>query len=660
MHKFRYPIIIPAMLFLLVVILLPTKKVQAGQIVGPEYPYHPIEVNTEFAGGTGTKEDPYLISDADQLELYRNYYGPFGTNTNYFALTNDIFINSKYKSYTKWKKTAPVHKLSPANGYLNNSSFDGRGHTIYGIYTDGASFLPSGMIEAEIKNVNFSHFYCKNAPLLALAFSGTYAGNIKISDGIILYDKSLDRRAYGGVFGEADYYLDNPQTLENINIDAKMTINQTGDIGLIAGRAYSTDIKNCSASGSISYTQTDNSQAWLGGLFGQCNDIRKCTNNADIVISLPKMNAVLGSFGGVAGYLSGMGVIDTSNSSGGYDTYPVSADGCKNTGAITIKTKYTLKYAQENKLTRQYYNVGGVVGTTGKHASIKNCVNEGDISSAFGNYIAGIAAEIKGDINNCLNTGNITGDSDYCLSGIVSKSNGNIIHCENRGNISSHEQMTDKAVFFVSANVAGIVSAVLPSDGGQSLQIKYCKNSGNLSADDASQWTSVAGIASTISYDIQDRKPASVSLSYCYNTGDLYGPVLGGIAATSKGAKGNSYTIKYCVNAGTIYEPFNDDRFDGIVFFAECTNLAYCYNLGQMTSDYSKYRERAAQIVGMAVDAVTIKKCYMLDSKANPIAGTGIGFSGSAVPVVTRKTKTELLNSKTVKKIIKNAGWKKP
>ena len=50
----------------------------------------PMKAATEFAGGTGTEEDPYLISDAAQLVLMAETIKEKNGEKLYFKLTNDI------------------------------------------------------------------------------------------------------------------------------------------------------------------------------------------------------------------------------------------------------------------------------------------------------------------------------------------------------------------------------------------------------------------------------------------------------------------------------------------------------------------------------------------------------------------------------------------
>ena len=80
---------------------------------------------SSYASGDGTEASPYLISTPGQLGLLACNVN-FGTDYTgvYFSLTNDISLNGK-----KW---VPIGNYS--SGKYFGGTFDGRGHTISGLY----------------------------------------------------------------------------------------------------------------------------------------------------------------------------------------------------------------------------------------------------------------------------------------------------------------------------------------------------------------------------------------------------------------------------------------------------------------------------------------------------------------------------------------------
>ena len=114
---------------------------------------------TEFDGGDGSEENPYLIATAQQLRYFRDYVNATtnnGTNGHdcngvFFKLTADIDLKGD-----SWLSI----------GYWNMSfkgTFDGDGHTISGAAIDRFSGWGMGFFGtlngATIKNVNFENMF---------------------------------------------------------------------------------------------------------------------------------------------------------------------------------------------------------------------------------------------------------------------------------------------------------------------------------------------------------------------------------------------------------------------------------------------------------------------------------------------------------------------
>lgn len=234
---------------------------------------------------------------------------------------------------------------------------------------------------------------------------------------------------------------------------------------------------------------------------------------------------------------------------------------------------------------------------------------------------------------------------------------GNISYCENRGDITAVEQLTDKSTFFESADIAGIVTTLCFEEKTKGGKISYCKNTGNLTGKDASQWMIVSGIVNSISQNSFEENSVSNSVTYCYNSGNITGPTPVGIVGHSGGKEEKRNSVKYCVNEGTIHMPYNDDRYAGIGFACSYTDVTYCYNLGKLTSDYNKYHDRTAQIIGMNNEGGVINKCYILNKGACSYGASMNQLGGKSTNVV-RKKKSTMLNYKTVQKIINKAGCK--
>ena len=132
--------------------------------------------NGKFTKGDGTKENPYIIQNGDQLYKMVYMFGTLESTLNgtpaYYKLEKDIYLND-ISQYDKWGTTG--FDMSVLNNWAEyQDSFcyrtfygnlDGNGHTIYGLYSAGyriASFLPNVGHGAVVKNVNFKYSYVVN------------------------------------------------------------------------------------------------------------------------------------------------------------------------------------------------------------------------------------------------------------------------------------------------------------------------------------------------------------------------------------------------------------------------------------------------------------------------------------------------------------------
>ena len=111
-----------------------------------------------FAGGSGTKEDPYQIATAEQLAFLAEVNDDWSDEYNhaYYVLTSDIQLND-LANYEKWDQEAPEYQWQPV-GYHFSGSFDGAGYTISGLYVQSmkdqdAIGLFGNIAKATVSNV---------------------------------------------------------------------------------------------------------------------------------------------------------------------------------------------------------------------------------------------------------------------------------------------------------------------------------------------------------------------------------------------------------------------------------------------------------------------------------------------------------------------------
>ena len=145
-----------------------TPMIEASKIWGG---YHSNINATQFEG-EGTAVNPYIITNGDQLYKMVSSAGKKDGEPAYYMLAADIYLNDISK-YDEWGTDdfdmSTLNNWNQASNLSNNTKFagkfDGDGHYIYGLYSEGAlysAFLAKVETTAVIKNVHFRNSYCVN------------------------------------------------------------------------------------------------------------------------------------------------------------------------------------------------------------------------------------------------------------------------------------------------------------------------------------------------------------------------------------------------------------------------------------------------------------------------------------------------------------------
>ena len=258
---------------------------------------------SEFAGGSGTKEDPYQIATAEQLAKLAKEVnsGVAGNNhsNEYFKLTASIDLSGH-----RW---VPIGYGNSTNTFGFYGYFDGDNQTITGLYVDERGnnvdaglfgSVVAGSTEAVLKNI-----YIENAEV--------YAGDEQDTNQL-LYGAGV----LAGTVGTG--YPTEYVTVENCHVTGKVNsvMYAGGLIGIInygqisgctadtfvsglvcsgglTAFIYSTTLKNSTAKGDV------DSPGWAAGGFvgdGEESSIMNCTAYGNVT-------AADWNVGGFAGYL---------------------------------------------------------------------------------------------------------------------------------------------------------------------------------------------------------------------------------------------------------------------------------------------------------------------------------------------------------------------
>lgn len=212
-------------------------------------------VATEYAGGSGTENDPYQIANGSQLALMLTA-GATGTKGKFFKITEDIYLNDT--TNIVWKTSNPNSWYSGKAFY---GSLDGDYHTIYGIFYPETATDFAGLI-----------------PVLQPTDAGAvYVKNIAVKDSYIVGARA------GGLIGKLNGSYG--ATVENCFVDETVSLKGTnaegGIISWISGY-YNILFKNCYSKATFGGNATQGKGGLLGYVYLDSNAKAAITNGAYI------------------------------------------------------------------------------------------------------------------------------------------------------------------------------------------------------------------------------------------------------------------------------------------------------------------------------------------------------------------------------------------
>ncbi|MBO7273389.1 MAG: hypothetical protein J6V22_00895, partial [Clostridia bacterium] len=338
-----------------------------------------------FAGGSGTQEDPYLISKGSQLAYLAQVVNQGDANYEgkYYKLTNSIDLNG-----IEW---TPIGKNYYEGCFVGH--FDGNGY--------------------EIMNLTFpSHPSTSQQYDTAVGLFGeVQAGSIK-NLGVV--NVSYERYAYS--YG-ITYF------------------------GTIAGRMMDSVISYCYASGTV-FFQVGGAPLYAGGLVG---NIEKTVNNesfdsyvfcchADVDIAADEF----GKYGYIGGLIStAYALIEHSYASGNVTV----VNACVGGLAYLVDGNIINCYATGDVTVSEEGDAGGLVCNV-YNGEIRDSYATGDVTASRHKLDAtvragGLAAFVGGKVENCYATGNlnVTYNSFSEVGGLIGNTFEDVVNSFAFGNI---------------------------------------------------------------------------------------------------------------------------------------------------------------------------------------------------------------------------------
>lgn len=326
-----------------------------------------------FAGGDGTKDNPYLIANAKHLDNMHVDGILKAEQRVYFRLIKDIDMQSYLQTHT-W---LPLNSLSPYDKIID---FDGDGHTIDHF---SCSFDATGIADA-------AHHQASKPSFFGLLYGSCYDVSFTNAD-------ITTNHGTAGILGGYLGYSAKKAVVYNVHVQGTVTktgeLSDKGDSGVggMAGRIDFAYIDSSSADVTVNCTV----QAYSGGLFGidygDASRVRNCWTSG-VVHGDQRVGGIAGGImrpetaiincfstatvdalrcgGGIAGHCN----MD-NNSVGTPET--LTPDNVFQ-GCIAWQTSFATR--TKNKPDGDWWSSGAVVAYTARKNYLTNCYRHPSLS----------------------------------------------------------------------------------------------------------------------------------------------------------------------------------------------------------------------------------------------------------------------------------------
>ncbi|MCB5223676.1 MAG: GLUG motif-containing protein [Candidatus Cloacimonadaceae bacterium] len=366
----------------------------------------------EFAGGTGTQDDPWQIATAEHLDNVRNYLGPDHQNK-HFIQTADIDLG-----VPPWNEGEGWVPIGEANYQLIfRGDYNGNGHVISGLYINRPvdscqglfGYITSGTIQnlgledIDVTGRNDTGGLVGYSSITTVSYCFV-TGNVNGNNGT------------GGLAGACNSIS---------NCHSAVNVSGANNTGGLAGYGY--DISFCHSTGEVS----GNTQ--VGGLVGYSQTINDSYSTANVsgdykVGGLAGINWVTIRFCNSSGTVSGnndVGGLAGSNEGKIWHSYSIgNVAGEERVGGLLGSSYGFFINCYSSGDVTGISKVGGLVGVNS--GPIKNCYSSGDVT---GTSVVGglVGVNLDNTVQDCFSIGSVTGDVE--TGGLVGRfESGFIIH----------------------------------------------------------------------------------------------------------------------------------------------------------------------------------------------------------------------------------------
>lgn len=349
---------------------------------------------THFAGGNGSKSNPYKISTIEQMNnvsLYPNAH---------YILINDITLPQTPQNTSNF--TPLFNDETMFNGSLN-----GNGHTIYNLTIRNTDTFYTGLFACIGVDGSVTNLTLENVNLQGTNYIGGIAGYAT--------GEVTDCKVSGKII-----YI--PQNSYNIYL------------GGIAGRAEN-NVNGCISSVEI-IADGVNGETYIGGIvgyfsYGMGESKTSLTVVSSVEINLLSINEdkqIYGYLGGVFGYSSEPITLKDSSAAGN-----IAAEGLRYSyvggliGDGSSSSTFTSCYAIGNITvtdSSSWTYVGGLIGDCGINNKFSACNTSVDITTMINGdtYVGGLIGNCDGNVFTlCYAIGeiNVTANSNTYIGGLI-------------------------------------------------------------------------------------------------------------------------------------------------------------------------------------------------------------------------------------------------
>ncbi|MBR2271960.1 MAG: peptidase A26 [Fibrobacter sp.] len=432
------------------------------------------------------------------------------------------------------------------------SSFDGRGHTIYGLNAVNPLFNTIGQGDGYVINLNIANSSFGGDTVMYAA--SVARENLGVIRNVNVINTQVRGKYYvGGIAACMYQQSSDPAYIVNSNMIGG-SVKGIGYVGGIVANARGT-VQNCTNSASVTLQNQDaDANKYIGGIAGYIVyktgiAINQCHNRGEVKSLATGLSLYVG---GVGGFVDGA-VLNSSNE-----------------GSVT--SKLIAPTEGVDKYSSIFYSVGGIVGDLHGTSEIYEChnlFNKGDI-------FAGIEADaVKGTAK---------------VAGVLG--NASSIELFNALNKGKVEAVTSGRALEVSTGGVVGYGAANPYLSGYS----QLKNRGNVSAE-GDYWIHVGGVMGfTESSGSSDKELVSQSFNYGNVSGEFVNAEysrnleVGGVIGYN-----SSTTISDVYNRGNVVA-----KGDGISYVGGIVGHQY-YVTSKIKNGYSAASKLEGRYVGGVV-----------------------------------------------------------